>query len=224
MGVETLPKPFSKEFKTFEEWQKKAKLTSYSKGIEKRHAIYPQASLSQLRRHPVGKEKPLGQLIKKPIYQRPLSALSQIEKFQRERSLKVLSVMRKEKLSLSKASEISGISPKTVIRSTNALKSVNGIWRVKKYDRIPRVMSINEDGREAWIAVNDSRTASIIGKYHNAVKNYFDTGDLTYLKPFKGRTIKDSDGNTNTLETDRDRLYAIAEGREDEEFYSIYKQ
>lgn len=216
-------KPFSKEFKTFEEWQKQAKFTHYTTEIERLHAIYPQASLNQLRRHPAGKEKPLGLLTKRATYKRPLSALSQVEKFKREKSLKVLSAMRKEKLSLSKASKISGISPKTVIRSTNALKSVNGKWRVKAFDRIPRVMAINEDGRETWIAISDSRTASIIGKYHNAVKKFYETGDTTFLKPFEGKAIKDADGNTHILETDPDRLYAIAEGREDEEFYSIYK-
>lgn len=218
-----MPKPFSKGFINFEEWQKHAKLTSYTKEIEKRHDIYPRASLSQLRRHPVGKEKPLGLLTKKPIYQRPWSALSEIQKSQRERGLKALSAMRRGKLSLSKASEFSGISPKTVIRSTNALKSVNGLWRVKSYDRIPRVMAINEDGRKTWIAIIDSRTASIIGKYHYAIKKFYETGEATFLKPFKGRTIRDADGNIHTLETDPFRLKAIAEGRENEEFYSIYK-
>jgi hypothetical protein len=216
-------KRFSQVYATFEEWQKQAKFTSYTKEIEKRHAIYPRASLSQLRRHPAGTEKPLGLLTKKPIYQRPPSSLSQIEKLQREKSLKVISVMRREKLSLSKASKSVGISPKTVIKNTNALKFVGNKWIPKLHDKIIRIMDIYTDGQQKTIAINDSRTASIIGKYHNAVKNFFEKGDIAFLKSFKGKKIKDADGNTHTLETDPDRLFAIAEGREDEEFYSIYK-
>jgi len=99
---------------------------------------------------------------------------------------------------------------------------VNGIWIAKKFDRIYRVLKINENGKEMSIETSNSKTASIIGKYHNAVKQFLNTGDSKTLKQFKKIKIKDSNGNIHTLETNLQKLVEINEKIEEPEFYEVY--
>ena len=54
---------FSKDFKTYSEWKKAhPEDTQYNKRIVNEHKKYPKASLSQLRGHPKGKQKPVSKL------------------------------------------------------------------------------------------------------------------------------------------------------------------
>jgi hypothetical protein len=145
------------------------------------------------------------------------------EKLSREKSLDILSDVRRNGKSLTGACNDKGMSIKTVLGHTNAFKKTGNHWTAKTYDRIPRTMLINVDGREVSITVNDSRTASKIGRYHNAVKKYLETGDDTELKKYEGKTIKDAQGNNHTFETDPEVIDEISEGIEEPEFYDIYK-
>lgn len=217
-------KRFSKKFATYQEWSAQAPKTEYTKGIRRMHARYPKATLSQLRRHPRKGQIRIGQLRKRPLHQRPWRGLSAKEKDQRERSLKALSYMRRKDHSLTSASKMMGVSPKTVRRHTRAFRKERGRYRPKAYDRIERVMAINEGGREIYISVRDSRHASTIGRYQSAVGHFLHTGDASVLRPFKGKRVRDASGKMHTLETDPQALYEIAERREDEEFYSIYRR
>jgi len=140
----------------------------------------------------------------------------------RERSLRVVSYMKRHNVSLTKASKENHILPKTVVKHSNAVKKVGGRWIPKRWYSIERVMAINENGKSTYIKVKDSRHASTIGKYQNAVRRFLETGDESVLKPFKGKKVRDSEGNLHTLETNPQNLYEISEGRENEEFYSIY--
>ncbi|MEM3502849.1 MAG: hypothetical protein QXJ62_05015 [Nitrososphaeria archaeon] len=124
--------------------------------------------------------------------------------------------------SLTRASRELQTKPETVIRNTNAFKKVNGKWTAKKYDKISRVMSIYENGKQEWIEIRDSRTASRIGKYSNAVKEFLSTGNVEALKQFR-KSFKDANGKLHHLETDPNKLYEIAEAQEEPEFYEIYK-
>ena len=65
--------------------------------------------------------------------------------------------------------------------------------KVSKSDKIPREIIIKEDGNEIPIIVKNSKHASIIGQYHNAVRHFLDTGDNSKLKKFKKTRIKDVD-------------------------------
>lgn len=197
--------------------------TDYSKRMARLRALYPQASNSQLRGHPRKNEKPLKQMKKREVHKRSWSFLTPSEKETRERSLKVLSLMRRRDYSLAEASGQVGISPEAVIRNTNALKKEGRVWKVKKHDRISRVMRINEDGIEVFIELKDSRPASTIGRYQSAVREYLHTGDESVLAPFEGKRIRDAEGNWHYLETDLDTLYEISEAREGEETYDIYR-
>jgi uncharacterized protein YaaR (DUF327 family) len=187
------------------------------------HNLHPEATLSQLRGHAKVKEKMLSEKTILPLEKRTWKSLSPREKLSREKSLEVLSDMRRNNKSLTKASRDKGISIKTVRDSIGAFKKVGSRWIPKAYDRISRVMVINENGQMTSIEINDSRTASKIGRYHNAVKKYLETGDSTELKKFEGMKIKDAQGNTHTFETDTKAINEIAEGIEEPEFYDIYK-
>lgn len=214
---------FSKIYSTFNEWLiNNIAYTGYTHRIERLHNIYPDATLSQLRGHASKAEKTLSKKQAQQISKRSWKVLSPHEKGTREKSLDVLREVRRGKKSLSTASKEQGISVKSVLKNTNAFKKTGNRWTPKSYDRISRVMKINENGKCISIEVNDSRTASLIGRYHNAVKKYLDTGDTSGLEKFKGKTVKDANGNLHVFETDTEALDEIHEGIEEPEFYDIY--
>jgi len=219
-----MSKRFSEKYATFENWLAQAPETTYTSRIRRLHTLYPEATLSQLRGHVRGREVTLERKRPKAPHRRRFDELSPREKFLRERSLRVISSMRRDGLSLSEASGKEGISPKTVIRHTGVLTKKGERYRATKHDRIERKMEINERGRSRHLVVKDSRRASLIGKYQNAVRRSLETGDSSFLKPFIGKRVRDSDGNWHVLETDLDALYEIQERGEDEEFRSIYAE
>ncbi|MGI0046642.1 MAG: helix-turn-helix transcriptional regulator [Nitrosotalea sp.] len=156
------------------------------------------------------------------IYKRSWTLLSPKQKSIRRRSLEVLSNKRNSKQSLSRISKNHGISVVTVIRNTNAFKKINGKWEPTKFDNISRMMIINEKGQEKSIEIKDSRIASVIGSYHNAVKMFLNTGDIAQLQKFKKKKIKDAKGKTHILETNSQELININEKIEEPEFYEVY--
>jgi len=157
-----------------------------------------------------------------PLYKRSWTSLSPKQKSNRERSLDVLNTARKSNQSLSRISKNHGISVPTVIRNTNAFKKVNGKWEAKKFDRISRVLKIDEKGREKSIEIRDSRTASVIGRYHNAVKILLNTGNKDQLQNFKKIKFKDSTGKIHHFETDYRKIIEINEKIEEIEIYEVY--
>ena len=78
------------------------------------------------------------------------------------------------------------ISAKAVLKATNSFKRVKGRWKAKEVGHISRIMSINENGKELFIEVTDSRYATLIGKCHSAVKEYLNTGNLSCYMPYLG--------------------------------------
>ena len=95
--------------------------------------------------------------------------------------------------------------------------------KVSKSDKIPREIIIKEDGNEIPIIVKNSKHASIIGQYHNAVRHFLDTGDNSKLKKFKKTRIKDVDGKTHSLEINSDKIIEIEDRKEEPEIFEIYK-
>jgi len=160
-------------------------------------------------------------LKEKPVYKRSWSELTRKEVILREKSLDVLSKVR-EGQSLYKASKELHTEPKTVIKYTNTFRKSKGKWITKSQDRISRVMSIYENGKQQWIEIKDSRIASRIGKYNSAVNQFLRTGNEDILKQFK-KPFKDSESNLHFFEIDPDKLNEIAESEEEPEFYEIYK-
>jgi hypothetical protein len=209
---------FSKRFKVFEDWLSGQKgRTVYIKRITRLHSLYPKASLNQLRGHARISIEP------KLLFKRSWKVLSPKEQLARERALEVLSEARRSSRSLSRLSREHNISTKAVLKATHGFEKVNGRWKANKTDRISRIMAINEDGKEIYIEVTNSRYASIIGKYQSAVKEYLNTGNPKVLADFEGMKVKDSSGKWHTLETDPDAIKEINARREEPEFYDIYQ-
>ena len=158
-----------------------------------------------------------------PLHKRPWSKLTPRQKMLREKSLSVVNELRNSKTkTLPQVANNNYISADTVIRHTNGFKKVNGRLVVKKWDRIPRVMRINTEGKEKSIEIKDSRTASVVGRYHNAVKQFLNTGDKTKLQKFRNKKVKDSKGKLHKLETDPQKIIQINERIEEPEFYEVY--
>ena len=120
----------------------------------------------------------------------------------------VLSAMRTEKVSLRQASLEQGISPSTVLRHAKAglRKTSGGTYAARKSDRLLRVLVLPTPGGLAEIATVDSRAATIVAEYWNAVTKYLETGDDTELARFRGQSIIDAQGNAAPLLTDTDEL------------------
>ena len=78
----------------------------------------------------------------------------------------------------------------------------NGRWAAKKHDRLLRVLSLPSPQGLIEVGVQDSRQATVIGKYWNAVDLYRDTGDATAIEPFWGKYIIDASGKRVPLLTD----------------------
>jgi len=215
---------FSKRFKSFEDWlSTQDRDTSYVERIIRLHSLYPKASLDQLRGHAKSKTKLLSKSKPMPMYARSWNTLSPKEQSVRERALEVLGLARRSSRSLTKLCREHGISVKAVLGATNGFKKVNGRWRAKKMDHISRRMAINENGREIFIEISDSRYATTIGKYQSAIKEYLNTGNIGVLRKFKGKKVKDSQGKWHTLDTNPSAILEINARREEPEYYDIYE-
>ena len=162
-------------------------------------------------------------MTKIPLYKRPWSKLTPRQKMLREKSLNVINVLRNSKTkTLAQTARDNVVSVDTVIKHTNGFKKVNGKLVVKRWDGIKRVMRINTEGKEKSIEIKDSRTASVVGRYHNAVKQFLNTGDKTKLQKFRNKKVKDSKGKLHKLETDPQKIIQINERIEEPEFYEVY--
>lgn len=137
----------------------------------------------------------------------------------------VVSRMRAEKVSLQKASQDAGISPSSVKRwARSALqKRSNGKWVAKRSDRLLRVMALPTREGMREIATRDSRQASLIGNYLNAVHRYLETGDRSKLGPFQGKAALDANGLNVPLLTDLQELKRLGSAG-DLALESIYRK
>ena len=115
------------------------------------------------------------------------------ERIARERALAALSVMRRDKLSLTAAAKAVKTDPETIQRyvgSALVRKGSRGRYRARAYDRIPRTLNHYTPGRSVAVTVNSSRTASLIAEYSNAVKSYLNNrADESVLQPFVGKSF-----------------------------------
>ncbi|MCA9460147.1 MAG: hypothetical protein KC550_06375 [Nanoarchaeota archaeon] len=206
---------FSKKYKLYSQWLKaEARNTEYGKRIINAHKRYPFASLSQLRN-----------ISTLDLSKLKLSQMTEIQKQQRRAALDVKNSMSNRKLSLTEAAKDRGISLRLVKRHLGRiLFRKNERWFVRKDDWIERNIRIIEKGKGyVDILINDSKQASIVGRYDNAVKKavnryYSDERDFKDLKKFDGVFVLDSDGNKYYLETDPRKILHYKEMVEEPEF------
>jgi hypothetical protein len=220
----TSNKAFSKKFATFAEWLSQAPDSPYKERIVQAHSKDPRKTLQECRGHP----REGGQSLSKPkstrAWKLPLDRLSEGQARMRSLSRKVYSKMKNEGLSLESAASKVGITPRAVLNNLNGFVKKYGRWMPKANYKNSADMLINSQGQRSFITVGDFRSASVIGQYHNAVRRFYETGDVRLLSPFVGRDVKDASGMSWKLETDSRTLYEIRERQEDEEFYDIYRE
>jgi hypothetical protein len=222
-----MPRRFSRTHSTFEAWKSaQPSRTKYVGGIERRHARYPSATLSQLRRHPRTSQSPLSAVRRARTSRVPLAYLSPRERFQRQRALSVLSGSRRGKGSLTKVARAERISPRTVRKATGAFRKRGGRWVPTRRDRIQRWLRTYEAGRRVEVLVDDSRTATLVSKYAHAVSQYLVTRDPELFRPFRGKTYKDAFGVEHTFETNPEAVLAAVERSESDfgAFVDLYAE
>ena len=210
-------KRFSDRFLTFFDWEKQSSNSNYAKRIRRLHYFFPKATLREL----IGREKLESK--KLSIHLVDPRGLKPNERLLRNQSLSVLSRIRR-------GEESHGVIDESQISNKNLLKHLGNNIKIKqnrikvtKSDRIPRELIIKEDGIESSIVVRNSKDASIIGRYHNAVRDFLDTGNPTTLRKFKKIRIKDADGTIHKLETNPNKIIEIEDRKEEPEAFEIYK-
>ena len=160
--------------------------------------------------------------MKPKLHKKSWNKLTPRQKSIRIKSLEVLVQSRKTKKLPRVIAREHSISFRTVQNHTNAFKKVNGKWVPKKFDKVPRSMLISEKGKLQSVEISDSRHAKTIGRYHNAVKFYLDTGDSSKLKKFSKKKIRDSNGKLHSFETRLKTVEEINESIEEIEFFEVY--
>ena len=152
-----------------------------------------------------------------PIFRRRQSQLTPKQNAIRRASLEVLSEIRQSKVAHEKS-----ISPITVIKYTGSFRKTKGRWIAKKSDSIPRSMVIYENGKEVSIELTSSKDATTVGKFHNAVKEYLNSGNDEALSRFNNKRVKDVNGKYHKFDTNASSIKVISEAIEEPEFYEIY--
>lgn len=137
---------------------------------------------------------------------RRLAATSPSAAQARISSLRVLNHMRTTGATLQDASQFHFMSP-AVVRSwvDDALVKENGEWRARPTDRYAATMRVLAAGGPITLTVRGSKKRSLVGAHWNAVQHYLNTGDETWLDPFRGKAVAGVE-----LETDPDTLNALA--------------
>lgn len=88
-------------------------------------------------------------------------------------------------------------------------------------DHRPRNVPMIIDGRITKITVPGFREASRVGLYHERVKSFLRTQDLSFLEEFDGETVIDINGKVWPFEADPNVLIRFAL-KDEPAFHEIY--
>jgi hypothetical protein len=218
---------FSARYRTFGDWlAAQHSLTDYVRKIQRLHARYPGAILSQLRRHPAASLSPLGKLKPARHPRLPASILSARERDAQRKALRAAALMRRQGLPFTAAAKRAGISPSSARRLLKpALRRRSGKVTISKRDTISRpAMRMLDERGEIWIVPRSSADASKIGRYWATLYKWKQSRprDNAILKPFDQMTVADADGNIHRFVTDPKTLERIFRSRE-ARFESVYE-
>ena len=136
-----------------------------------------------------------------------------------ERSLRVYSDTK----DLTAAARSIHVSPKRFRRALERkfkTKSQARLWAASR--RLPRTMPIFSGGKQLAITVR-AKSASLIGHYMSAVRQFLRPTTRKSLAKFKGLSVRDVSGKIHTFEPDPNTLYRLssASGEPFEEIYRI---
>lgn len=150
-----------------------------------------------------------------------------IAKSRAERSLEdsklqtALRILRKDRSihNAAKEAHISEERLRAYAAETGLIKKKGRRWVLKK--DLTRRLLIYSSGRERVITASKSRAASQIGKYMAHVRWFLEANDASHLKPFVGKSVKDSAGKFHPFETRPNTLYRLASSTSS--FEQIYR-
>lgn len=120
------------------------------------------------------------------------------------KTIDVLSRMRKQHVSLTKAAKELRVDPRTVIKygGTAFKKSSNGRYAAKRTDKLLRILVTPSPEGLREVAVRGTKPASVLAKHANAMRLQVRTGRDTELKQFEDKYIIDASGERIPLLTD----------------------
>jgi hypothetical protein len=137
------------------------------------------------------------------------------------RSLDAVHPMREGK-SLARASREAGVSPSSVLKHASlAIERRGGRYVARRADRLPRELLFYDAKGRIKLLTRSSKTASDIGRYHNAVRKYLVEGNDSGLRDFEGKAIVVEGGRLPFI-TDRRTLNRLARAGE-LNFLEIYQ-
>jgi hypothetical protein len=121
------------------------------------------------------------------------------------------------------AAKEAGVSPerfRRFLREQNLAERKGRTWQIT--DTRPRAMTAMTTRGALDLTLPDFETASLVGQHNAAVKTFLDTNDISDLRPFEGRTVKDTSGRTYVLETRPNVIRRVdASGETFEQIYRI---
>lgn len=137
------------------------------------------------------------------------------ERKARGRALDAISRMRSEGLSLPAAAKASGTTVNAVKRHAGSAleKPTGNRYRAKSSDRLTRTLNFPTETGMIGLDVRDSRSASRIAAYWNAVKQYTEHGDVSGLRKFRSKSVR-VNKRAYVFITDLDMLDRLADAGE----------
>lgn len=119
-----------------------------------------------------------------------------------------ISKMRAHRVSLADTARDFDLDPRTVVRwGGSALKkNPNGRYTARKSDRLLRVLFLPTEYGTREVATRDSRQASKVAEYWDAVQRYLQKGDESALRNFRGVRIRAVSGESIALLTEPEEL------------------
>lgn len=205
---------FSREYRTYGEWFKaQSRDTRYGKEIIRKHQLFPDKSLNQLRKLRISDAE---------LSQTAWKSLTSQQKRERNLSLEILRSVRKGE-SLTQVLKKRGLKKDFALKNLgNQLQKSNGKWVATKTDSLEVEMSVyTKDGLRSVIT-SSSKDRSRIAKYFNDVQKALKNNDPSILEKYNNMKLIDAEGNEHHFETDLNRLYEIRETIEEPEFFEIY--
>jgi hypothetical protein len=121
------------------------------------------------------------------------------------------------------AAKEAGVAPerfRRFLREQKLAQRKGRAWEIT--DRRPRDMTATTTRGAIDLKLPNFDTASLVGQHNAAVKAFMDTNDVSHLRPFEGRAVKDTSGRTYVLETRPNVIRRLdASGENFEQIYRI---
>jgi hypothetical protein len=135
-------------------------------------------------------------------------AMSERDRRAYDRSIHVVTLVRSNGLSLRKAAKQYKIGSQTAARLVGGAlrKQPNGRYVARPSDKLLRILLLPTPEGLQEIATLDSRQASQLANYWNAVHRYLTTGDASHIRQFDGKQIIDANSLKVPLLTDLQEL------------------